>query len=129
MSCPPPAAELTPVDLEHLRRATFGDAGLEREVLGMFLTQATRLVGALAEGPPDAAALVHSLKGSARAIGACRVAERASALEAAIRDGGDPAQALAELDAAVAQACTAVAALLDRLAGCCIPSAARIDPL
>ena len=90
MSCPPPAAEPTPVDLEHLRRATFGDADLEREVLGMFLTQATRLIGALAEGPPHAAALAHSLKGSARAIGACRVAERASALEAAIRDGGDP---------------------------------------
>jgi HPt (histidine-containing phosphotransfer) domain-containing protein len=114
MSRPSPAAELRPIDLDHLRRATFGDAGLEREVLGMFLTQAARLVGALAEKPPDAVALAHTLKGSARAIGASRVAERASSLEAAIRDGGDPARAHAELDAAVADACMAIAALLDQ---------------
>jgi HPt (histidine-containing phosphotransfer) domain-containing protein len=114
MPRPSPAAEHPPIDLTHLRRATFGDAGLEREVLGMFLTQATRLVGALAEKSPHAAMLAHTLKGSARAIGACHVADRASSFEAVIRDGGDLAQAHAELDAAVAEACRAIAAILDR---------------
>jgi HPt (histidine-containing phosphotransfer) domain-containing protein len=114
MSRPQTAAEDGPIDLEWLRRATFGDAGLEREVLGMFLTQAARLVGALAEKPSNAAALAHTLKGSARAIGASRVAERASSVEAAISDGGDLAQAHAELDAAVAEACAAIAAILDQ---------------
>ena len=115
MSCPPPAAELDPVDLEHLRRATFGDAGLEREVLGMFLTQATRLVGALAEGPPDAAALAHSLKGSARAIGAFAVADAATSLEIALKQGDDPARALAMLDELVAEARGAIETMIGRL--------------
>jgi HPt (histidine-containing phosphotransfer) domain-containing protein len=106
MPRPSPAAEHPPIDLTHLRRATF--------VLGMFLTQATRLVGALAEKSPHAAMLAHTLKGSARAIGACHVADRASSFEAVIRDGGDLAQAHAELDAAVAEACRAIAAILDR---------------
>ncbi len=49
---------------------TLGDAGLEREVLAMFSAQAVSLVGMLAALPADAGALAHTLKGSARAIGA-----------------------------------------------------------
>jgi len=113
MPFPPPAAEDGPIDLEHLRRTTLGDAGLEREVLGMFLMQAGRLVGALAAMPLEASALAHTLKGSARAIGAFRVADRAGELEPAIRDG-DPTQALAELDAAVAEARAAIEHILSR---------------
>jgi len=65
--------------------------------------------------PDDATALAHTLKGSARAIGALAVAEAAEALETAIR-GGEPghalAFALAELDAAVGEARMAIAEML-----------------
>jgi HPt (histidine-containing phosphotransfer) domain-containing protein len=114
MRFPPPSADDGSIDLEHLRRTTLGDAGLEREVLEMFSRQAIRLVGALAAMPPDADALAHTLKGSARAIGALRVADRADAFEAATSAGGDRAKALAELDAAVAEACAAIVAILSR---------------
>ena len=80
----------------------------------MFSKQAGHLTGLLAALPPETSALAHTLKGSARAIGAHRVADRSSELEAMIRDGGDPAQALVKLDAAVAQARTAIEAMLSR---------------
>jgi HPt (histidine-containing phosphotransfer) domain-containing protein len=64
--------------------------------------------------PSDVTALAHTMKGSARAIGAFRVADAAEALEAAIRDGDDPAQALAGLKDAVAEARTAIDAILRR---------------
>jgi HPt (histidine-containing phosphotransfer) domain-containing protein len=114
MSLPPPAANNGPIDLDHLRRMTLGDSGLEREVLAMFSKQAVRLVALLAALPPETSAFAHTLKGSARAIGAHRVADRAGELEAAIREGGDPAQALADLDAAVAEARAAIEARLSR---------------
>ena len=59
-------------------------------------------------------ALAHTLKGSARAIGAFGVADAASDLEALIREGGDPAQALAELADAVAEARSAIDVILRR---------------
>jgi len=113
MSLPP--AEQVPLDREHLQRTTLGDAALEREVLGMFLKQAARLVDALAVlPPPETRTLTHTLKGSARAIGAHLVAEHADRLDVAIRDGGDAAQALVGLNAAVADARAAIEAILAR---------------
>jgi len=109
-----PVDDIGPIDLAHLRRMTLGDAGLEREVLGMFARQACQLAATLATTPPEASALVHTLKGSARAIGAIRVAEAAAGLEAAIRDGQAPAQALGILRDTVAEADAAIAALLGR---------------
>ena len=114
MPSPPLAPDDGPIDFEHLRRMTLGDAGLEQEVLAMFSAQSARLVGTLAAIPADAGALAHTLKGSARAIGAFRVAEAAEGVETAIRDGDDPAQALAELNDAVAHARTAIDAILRR---------------
>ena len=109
-----PANDAGPIDLEHLRRMTLGDAGLEREVLGMFARQASQLTAALATAPPETSAVVHTLKGSARAIGAVRVAEAAAALEAALRGGEAPAQALGVLRDTVAEADAAITALLRR---------------
>jgi HPt (histidine-containing phosphotransfer) domain-containing protein len=114
MPSPPLAPDDGPIDIEHLHRMTLGDAGLEREVLAMFSAQAVRLIGTLAALPADAGALAHTLKGSARAIGAFGVADAAGCLEAAMQNGDDPAQALAELRDAVAQARTAVDAILRR---------------
>ena len=114
MPSPPLAPDDGPIDIEHLQRMTLGDAGLEREVLAMFSAQAVRLVGTLANLPADAGALAHTLKGSARAIGAFAVAEAAALLETRIKSGGDPTAALAELHDAVAQACSAVQVILRR---------------
>ena len=114
MPSPPLAPDDGPIDIAHLRRMTLGDASLEREVLAMFSAQAVGLVGALATLPSDAGVLTHTLKGSARAIGAFGVADAAACLEAAIRSGGDPAPALAELTDAVAQARMAIDAILQR---------------
>jgi HPt (histidine-containing phosphotransfer) domain-containing protein len=114
MPSPPLAPDDGPIDIEHLARMTLGDASLEQEVLAMFSAQAVGLIGALANSPADAGALAHTLKGSARAIGAFRVAEAAESLEALIRNGADPATALSELAEAVAQARAAIDAILRR---------------
>ena len=127
MPSPPLAPDDGPIDSAHLDRMTLGDASLEREVLAMFSGQAVGLIERLAALPSDAEsseakssdtkealALAHTLKGSARAIGAFRVADAAEGLEAAIRHGDDPAQALARLKDAVAEARTAIDAILRR---------------
>jgi HPt (histidine-containing phosphotransfer) domain-containing protein len=112
MPSPPLAPDDGPIDTEHLQRMTLGDASLEREVLAMFSAQAGGLVGTLGALPANAGALAHTLKGSAHAIGAFRVADAAGRLETLIRNGGDPSEALAELLDCVAQARAAVDAIL-----------------
>ena len=76
--------QTTVIDENHLGRMTLGDRRLEREVLELFLRQTTimlnRVIGA---EPPLAAAAAHTLKGSARGIGAWRVARAAELLEQA----------------------------------------------
>jgi HPt (histidine-containing phosphotransfer) domain-containing protein len=114
MPSPPLAPDDGPIDLAHLARMTLGDAALEQQVLGMFASQAASLVAKLATLPAEAGALAHTLKGSARAIGAFRVAECAEALEAAIRQGESPAKCQVELKAAVADARAAIDTLLQR---------------
>jgi HPt (histidine-containing phosphotransfer) domain-containing protein len=111
MPSPPLVPDDGPIDLAHLRRMTLGDAALEREVLSMFSAQASRLAAALAANPADAGALAHTLKGSARAIGAFAVADAAAHLETLIRSGDDRAEALSELGDAVAQARAAIEAM------------------
>jgi len=113
MPSPPLVPDDGPIDIDHLKRMTLGDAGLEREVLAMFAGQAARLIDALAVLPAEAAELAHTLKGSARAIGAFHVADAAEVLEAAIKDG-EASEALAALAHAVAQARTAIDAMLRR---------------
>jgi HPt (histidine-containing phosphotransfer) domain-containing protein len=115
MPSPPLAPDDGPIDLAHLKRMTLGDAGLEAEVLAMFSAQAVRLIGSLAALPADAGALAHTLKGSARAIGASRVAESAESLEAALGGNDDDVhEALADLKEAIIQARTAIDAMLRR---------------
>ena len=114
MPSPPIAPDDGPIDLEHLRRMTLGDAGLEREVLAMFAAQTVGLIGALAALPPEACALAHTLKGSARAIGAFAVADAAARLEATIQKGDDPAPALAGLMDVVTETRAAIDAILRR---------------
>ena len=114
MPSPPLVPDDGPIDTAHLKRMTLGDAGLEREVLAMFAGQAVRLIGALAALPADAAEIAHTLNGSARAIGAFKVADAAEALEASLRDGGEASEALAALQRAIAEARQAIDAALRR---------------
>jgi len=114
MPSPPLAPDDGPIDTDHLQRMTLGDASLEREVLAMFSGQAMRLMRELAAPSSDRRALAHMLKGSARAIGAFRVGEAAELLEAVLRRGDDPSEALDELTDAVTGARAAIDEILRR---------------
>ena len=78
------------LDLGHLQRFTLGDSALQNEVLGLFREQVASSVSALrkAIAEDDCASwrmAVHTLKGSAWAVGAFRLAQEA---ERAERDNG-----------------------------------------
>ena len=101
----------SPIDIDHLSRMTLGERSLEREVLELFDRQAGMLLSRMqADALPIAAASAHTLKGSARSIGAWRVATAAENVENAT--AARFTAALAALDAAVGEARTAIAGLL-----------------
>lgn len=103
------------IDEQHLRRVTLGDSRLEREVLQIFVRQAVTMLERIAGGAPvAAAAAAHTLMGSARGIGAFRLAGAAERLERARAEGGEEtvSEAMAELKAASLEASAAIAARL-----------------
>ena len=105
-----------PIDLVHLAHQTFGERDLEAELLRLFDRQSTQILARLTDGGLSegrwCADLAHSLKGSARAIGAFGVAAAAEAYETTARNGGDSDPALGALSAAVAAAHVAIGDLL-----------------
>ncbi len=75
------------IDLEHLKLYSGGDLALEDEVFALFRQQVEmwmRLLDPKADEESWASA-AHSLKGSARSIGAHKLAKACSAAEAATR--------------------------------------------
>ncbi|QND54272.1 Hpt domain-containing protein [Phyllobacterium sp. 628] len=71
-----------PIDLVHLTRETFGNRALETEILSLFSRQICTIVDRLLQANVDERVrLAKSLKGSARAIGAFRVADMAETIE------------------------------------------------
>ena len=89
------------LDEHHLRRMTLGDQTLEREVLQVFARQVTLLLKRIVRAEPaHAAAAAHTLKGSARGLGAWRVADAAERLEEAASGLGNLSEAIAELEIA-----------------------------
>ncbi len=75
-----------PLDLVHLSRQTLGDRELEIELLGLFDKQAGQIISRLASALSASDRkwrhdLCHTLKGSARAIGAVKVARSAQCYE------------------------------------------------
>lgn len=72
-----------PIDLVHLRRFTLGDHDLEMEVLGLFIEQAPLTIETMIQAGSDREwqRAAHTLKGSARAVGAWRIAELAERAE------------------------------------------------
>lgn len=113
------------IDTGHLERMTLGDRRLEREVLELFVRQTTIMLTRIAGAePPMAAAAAHTLKGSARGIGAWRVARAAEWLEQAAGSAGAADEfeaAIAELNAASLEASVAIGAHLSVL----LPELAR----
>src|SRR6185295_9327549 len=94
-----------PIALVHLARPPLGARGLEREVLQLFDRQSTLLIARMRAAAPGAIAhLAHTMNGSARGIGAWRVARAAEALELA-GSADAVAGALDQLAAASEEAC------------------------
>jgi hypothetical protein len=79
----PDEAARPAVDLAHLRRYTLGDRGLELEILGLFVGQLPIIIGALKDAPSEKewGMAAHTLKGSARAVGAWSLATLADSAE------------------------------------------------
>jgi len=103
------------IDLAHLRRYTLGDVRLELEILSLFIGQAPKTVDALKQARTDKEWVMaaHTLKGSARAVGAWRLAKLA---EQAERLGGpqdrDACESiLGQLDEAAAEVRAHIVAL------------------
>ena len=85
MPSPPLVPDEGFIDTAHLDRMTLGDEALQREVLTLFVRQSTDLVARMATFPADMAAIAHTLKGSARGIGAFSAAASAERLEQVYR--------------------------------------------
>lgn len=105
------------LDLGHLARQTLNDSELERQVMGLFFEQSALVLRQIrdAGGHRQRIEAAHKLKGSARAIGAWRVAEASDRLEALPAEANDDSlmEAIVGLHAAVAEARAAIAGLLD----------------
>lgn len=106
-----------PVDMTHLARYTLGDAALEREVLELFCTQSVSYLEQLraATSQKDWRHAAHSLKGSARAVGAWRMARVAEYVETLCEDMPPEVRAaqIGELEASLQEASAFVARLGD----------------
>ena len=108
-----PAASGALIDRAHLARMTLGDANLEREILNLFERQAELLVGRMRSLPPAAVStLAHTLKGSAKGIGAWNVARAAEAVELA---DGTVAELVSALDRLAAEIGATRATIRDML--------------
>ncbi len=110
---PPAAPDPASIDRAHLSRMTLGDSSLEREVLQLFDRQAEILMARMnAVVPSCVPPLAHTLKGSARGIGAWDVANAAEALELADGSAVEFEAAKRRLASAVEVARAAIAKLL-----------------
>jgi HPt (histidine-containing phosphotransfer) domain-containing protein len=76
-----------PVDLAHLSRQTLGDRALEQEVLQLFVHQAVSTRDQIAQASTaERLCLAHTLKGSARGIGAFAIADCVAEIESQPED-------------------------------------------
>lgn len=95
------------IDRNHFEAATFGDAALQREVLGLFDRQAEKLAETIRNtSGRERAEAAHTLKGAARGLGAFALADAAEKVE---QDAGE---SLDELSRRIAEAREAAAMLL-----------------
>jgi HPt (histidine-containing phosphotransfer) domain-containing protein len=100
------------IDVAHLARMTFGEKALQAEILALFDRQAEMLVARMRQASPQAAAaFAHTLGGSARGVGAWRVAAAAEQVELA-GDAGAITGAVQRLEAAIGEARAVIGELL-----------------
>jgi HPt (histidine-containing phosphotransfer) domain-containing protein len=110
-----PAASDMAIDRAHLARYTMGDAGLEREILELFVNHLPNIIRdlGLAGNDKDWHMAAHALKGSARAVGAWRLArcgETAERLGVTDREAAD--EVLTQISAAAAEASACVSRII-----------------
>jgi chemotaxis protein histidine kinase CheA len=110
-----------PLDLVHLARQCLGDQDLETELLGLFRLQAPALTAQLSGSPPSSleskARIAHTLRGSALAVGAGRVASAAWRVEELALAAGDQSSAEAPAIAALLSAVDEALTEIDRIRG------------
>jgi len=77
-----------PVDYDHLRVQAAEDLGVMREVLALFVTHSEQVIGELERANDEKTwkQWAHTLKGSARGVGAFAVAEAAADAERHLLD-------------------------------------------
>lgn len=106
---------LAPIDFAHLRRYTLNDRALEKEILEIFAAQLPLTIGELrsASLPEDWKRAAHTLKGSARAVGAGDLAELAASAEraAALADPAARRAIVNRIEAAAAGVAAFIATL------------------
>ncbi|MEM7301113.1 MAG: Hpt domain-containing protein [Pseudomonadota bacterium] len=100
-----------PVDLVHLARQTMGDRELEREVLSLFVNQSRQHLRRLreAKSQSECKMMAHTIKGSARGLGAWQVASAAEAIEGRIPSRSE----LARLEGAMDEAAIYIGDLIN----------------
>ena len=116
---PPDGLAMDPIDRAYLARFTLGNAALEREVLELFAAHAPVYLQRLREADCAKAwnEALHTLKGSACAIGAWRLvrlaemAERIDIAEAVAVRKGHRQEAAAALATATEEVCRYIARL------------------
>lgn len=105
----PAAQPSAPVDVEHLRRYTFGDLALEKEILSLFVMQLPETIASLraATSPKDWKVAAHTLKGSCRAVGAFRLGDIAQDAERLDFDAGSEAcaESIVRIEQGAGDAC------------------------
>lgn len=109
-TAPKCASAKNPVDLVHLSRQTLGDRSLEDEVLRLFKSQSVLFLDRLekATTADERKLAAHTVVGSARGLGAWRVAEEAKQVEERCAYGCD----ISELRQAVNEANAYIETLL-----------------
>lgn len=83
MLCDVAQAADAPIDFEHLARYTMADKALEKEILDLFSGSSFKILDDLRASQDEKSwhVAAHTMKGSARAIGAWRLADVALAAE------------------------------------------------
>ena len=100
------------LDRDHLARYTLGDAALEQEVLSLFIGQIPETVTLLRESRDGQSwgRAAHTIKGSAKAIGAWKLAAAAERAERRADQSDDWDRFVYEIEVAVAEVRARIAA-------------------
>ena len=100
------------LDRDHLARYTLGDAALEQEVLGLFIDQMPETVALLRKSQEAETwqRAAHTIKGSAKAVGAWKLAAAAERAEHHAQCSDDWERLAGDVEAAVAEVRLQIAA-------------------